>query len=254
MRKRYNRTTTTDIPMEETSFTSLVEHYDKQRTKSNRKIKAIGKKASDNLNVKSYEFEDVTKKSRYGVNKYAEGLNDLKGFKEDQTIRNHKSKSMRNVVIIILLLVSLIAAVGIVSTYVVISKLETNCYMHVDGGRANYIINGMKINEFRSPSGIEGNRILKVEIKLEIKEFGKFRIKYTPKCYKGEEELENVLIYGCNFDLFYEGGDGYWYSNEEIKGGQTILLCRGIILDDNYNGNLDVKNFKLDFYTYLEKV
>lgn len=254
MRKRYNRTTTSDIPME-TSFTSLLEHYDKQRAKSNRKITAIGKKAKDNLNEKVQENEKIVKKSRYGVNKYAEGLQDLESFHED-TLHNKKYKSRRNAVIIILLSVLLAAAIAMVSTYVVITKLETNCFMHVSGANAIYIIDGKKLNEFRAPSGIEGNKILELEIKLKIKEFGKYKIKYTVKSFMGDKELNNVWITGYDGELIDEGKDGYYYSKEgiEIKGGQTILLGRGIVLDDSYGGNLNSKNFRLDFYTYLEKI
>ena len=255
MRKDYNKMTTSDMPMD-SSFTSLLEQYEqknKSKSKSKQKINAIGKKAKNQIQQEEAKPEFIPKKSRHGVNRYAEGLQDLERINEDNLL-NTKYKSRRNKVIIILLSVFLVLAITAVSVYMVFTKLQTNCNMYVSGARASYIINGMSIDEFRAPSALEGKRILKVEIKLKIKEFGKFKIKYTPKCYKNDEELDNVLIYGCNFDLFYEGGDDYWYSNEEIKGNQTILLCRGIILDDSYGGDLNVNNFRLDFYTFLEKV
>lgn len=251
MRKDYNQMTTSDMPMD-SSFTSLLAEYDKQKSKSKQKINAIGKKAKKNLRKKD-EKKAVKTSSENEDNKFTEDLKDLEKINEGN-LQNVRYKSRRNKVIIILLSVFLIISIASVAVYVVITKLKTNCNMYVSGARASYVLNGMAINEFRAPSALEGNRILKVEIKLKIKEFGKFRIRYTPKCYKDGVELDNVLIYGCNFDLFYEGGDGYWYSNEPIKGNQTILLCRGIILDDSYDEKLNVNNFRLDFYTNLEKV
>ena len=255
MRNHYNKTTTIDLPME-TSFNSLTDDYNKQQSNSTRNIRAIGKKAKENLSEKVSRAPAVEKRSRHNVNKYEEGLQDLRSFKEHDVIQNEKFKHRRNAVIIILLTVLLALAIAGVATYIVITKLETNCYMHVSGARATYIVDGKNVNEFRAPSGIEGKRILELEIKLKIKEFGKYNIKFTVKCYMGDEELSNVWIAGYNADLFKDGEDGYCYSREEvdIKGGQTILLCRGIVLDDSYEGKLNSKNFRLDFYTDLDKI
>ena len=66
--------------------------------------------------------------------------------------------------------------------------------------------------------------------------------------------MKNTLVYEQNVQLFYEGGDGYYYSSAPIKGNQTIYLCGGIILDYEYEDSLNVYNFKLDFHVYFEKV
>ena len=207
MRKDYNKMTTSDMPLD-SSFSSLLDEYDRQRAQAKQKINAIGKKAKDKIKQESPKKEAIPKPRRE-VNRYAEGLEDLEKINEDN-LQNVRYKSRRNKVIITLLSVFLVIAVATVAVYVVITKLQTNCNMYVYGARADYVVNGMSIDEFRAPSGLEGNRILKFEIKLKIKEFGKFKIKYTPRCFKNDVELENVLIYGCNFDLCYEGGDGYW--------------------------------------------
>ena len=248
MNKNYNKFTTSDIPME-SSFNSNSSKVENQKN-SKQKINAIGKKANDKLNTKKPKLQTY---SRRGYNKYAEGLQNLDQLSEE-SLYKYQFKSKRNKVIITVLVVLLLIAVSSVAAYTAITKLRTNCFMHVSGARATYILNDKEISKFRAPSGVEGKRILTVEIKLRIRERGNFRIKFTQKCYMNNELLKNVLIYGCNYDLFYEGGDGYWYSNDIIQGNQTILMCRGIILDDLYEGKLNVDNFTFDFYTYLEKV
>ena len=251
MRNTYNRNTTSDMPMD-ASFNSSVEEFDEQKRLAKQKINAIGKKAKNKLKPNEIE-EFYTYKLNREESRYESGLQDLEKLNEEN-LQNYRFKHRRNKVIIILLSVFLVIAIAAVAVYLVFTKLQTNCNMYVYGANASYIVNDMEIDEFRAPAGVQGNRILKLDIKLKIKEKGDFNIKFIPKCYKKGVRLNNILIYDCNFDLFYEGGDGYWYSNDNIKGKQTITLCAGIILDGDYDGKLDVDNFRLDFYTYLEKV
>ena len=247
MRQTYNKNTFTDTPMD-ASLSSSFADFDEQKLSSKQKIKAIGNKAKNKL--KSNKVNEGVEQEE---NDFETDLQDLEKLNEEN-LQNFRYKHRRNKVIIILLSVLLVISLAAVAIYMIIVKLQTNCNMFVYGANASYVINGLETDEFRAPAGIEGNRILKLDIKLKIKESGEFNIKYTPKCYKNGKRLENVLIFDCNFDLFYEGGDGYWYSNESISGNQTIKLCAGVILDGDYESNLTTDNFKLDFYTYLEKV
>ncbi len=249
MNKEYNKNTISDIPMD-AAFNSSVEEVDEQKLKSKVKINAIGKKANNKIKpIQQKEFKSV----RRNKSKYDSSLTDLEQLNEDN-LQNYRYKARRNRVIIILLVVLLILAIGGVSVYMYISRLQTNCNMYAVGAHCNYIIDGKELDKFRAPAGLQGNRILRVKIQLEILERGSYDIKYIPKCYKNGELLDNVLILGCNFNLFHEGGDGYWYSNTSIKGRQKITLCAGVILDDSYEGDLNNDNFRLDFYTYLEKL
>ena len=59
--------------------------------------------------------------------------------------------------------------------------------------------------------------------------------------------MENTLIYEPNFELFYEGGDGYYYSKNPIEGNQTIYICGGVILDSEYESSLNVDNFRMEY-------
>lgn len=251
MRNSYNRNTTIDIPMD-ASLNLSTDEFDVQKRSSKQKINAIGKKAKGNL--KNRDVKSVNnRKSKSKQKDYENDLQDLEKLNEE-SLQSYRFKHRRNKVIIILLSVFLVLAIAAISVYLVIVRLQTNCNMYVYGANASYVINGMEIDEFRAPAGLEGNTILKLDIKLKIEERGEFNIKFIPKCYKKGVRLDNVLIHDCNFDLFYEGGDGYWYSNDTIKGNQTIRLCAGVILDGEYDNNLNTNNFRLDFYTYLEKV
>lgn len=251
MRKPYNRNTFTDTPMD-ASVNSSFDDLEEQKLSSKQKINAIGKKANNKLKPKN--IEEVEEEIEVEEEKpFDDGIDDLEKLNEE-TLQNFRFKHRRNRVIIVLLSIFLALSVAAVAIYMIIVKLQTNCNMYVYGANASYIINDRYTDEFRAPAGIEGNRILKLDIKLKIRESGDFKIRFTPKCYKNGVRLDNILIFDCNFDLFYEGGDGYWYSYDTIKGRQTITLCAGVILDGEYDNNLTTDNFRLDFYTYLEEV
>ena len=251
MKNTYNRNTFIDTPMDAAVNSSFSDLED-QKLSSKQKINAIGKKANSKLKpemVEEFDEEVEIEEEK----PFDDGMDDLEKLNEE-TLQNFRYKHKRNRVIIILLSVFLAISIAAIAVYMVIVKLQTNCNMYVYGANASYIINGRYTDEFRAPAGIEGNRILKLDIKLKIREGGNFKVRFTPKCYKKGVRLDNILIFDCNFDLFYEGGDGYWYSYDTIKGRQTISLCAGVILDGEYDNNLTTDNFRLDFYTYLEEV
>ena len=245
MKKPYNRNTFTDTPMD-ASLNLSSNNLEDLKQASKQKINAIGKKANSKLKPQKVE-EEIIEEQEIEEEVFDDGMDDLEKLNEETLHR-------RNRVIIVLLSIFLALSVAAVAIYMVIVKLQTNCNMYVYGANASYIINGRYTDEFRAPAGIEGNRILKLDIKLKIRESGDFKIRFTPKCYKKGVRLDNILIFDCNFDLFYEGGDGYWYSYDTIEGRQTITLCAGVILDGDYDNNLTTDNFRLDFYTYLEEV
>lgn len=252
MRKPYNRNTFRDTPMDALTNSSYAD-LEEQKLSSKQKINAIGKKANNKLKPENVEEELEEELEVEEENSFDDGMDDLEKLNEE-TLQNFRYKHRRNRVIIVLLSIFLALSIAAVAIYMVIVKLQTNCNMYVYGANASYIINGRYTDEFRAPAGIEGNRILKLDIKLKIRESGDFKIRFTPKCYKKGVRLDNILIFDCNFDLFYEGGDGYWYSYDTIEGRQTITLCAGVILDGDYDNNLTTDNFRLDFYTYLEEV
>lgn len=258
MKKDYNRMTTSDMPLD-SSFTPQVEVVKEKKTTSKPKINAIGKSTA-NKTKKARESQQpakqakVDKKLRTQLTNSASELDDLEKLNEEN-LKSYRFKSKRNKVVIILLSVLLVIAIAAISIYLAIARLETNCNMYVHGGySATAIVDGEELTVFRAPSNLQGNRILRLDIKLRLDEGGEYNIKFIPQCYQKGVLIDNTLIYEHNTDLFYEGGDGYYYSKIAIEGNQTIQLCGGVILDYYYENSLNIDNFRLDFHIYLEKV
>ena len=265
MKRDYNRDVMSDMPVD-SSFTPQTQKKTTTRTSTKPKINAIGTQkrttkstTASKTTKKSTSSKDTTtgkkeEKLRTKLTNSEDQLNDLEKLNEE-SIKTYRFKSKRNRVFIILL--SVLLAIAIVSIAVVlsISKLKTNCNMFLHGNvEAVFIVDGQELDEFRSPSNLQGNRIFKVNIDIEIQSGGEYNIKFIPKCYQKGVLMENTLIYEHNTTLFKEDTDGYYVSINPIKGGQTINLCGGIILDYYYENSLNVDNFKLDFHVYFEKV
>lgn len=275
MKKDYNRDVMSDMPVE-ASFAPSVETKPKKTTTSKPKISAIGtqkrtsgttkKTSTKSITVsKSSETKKTTaktqqeqgagdKKLRTKLTNSDSEITDLEKLNEEN-IKSYRFKSKRNKVIIAILSVLLAITIISIVAYMAISKLKTNCNFYIHGDvSAEFIIDGEKMDEFRSPSNLQGNRILKINIEVNIKSSGYYKVKFIPKCYQKNVLMKNTLIYEQNVNLFYEGGDGYYYSINPIAGDQKILLCQGIILDHDYENSLNVDNFRLDFDVYFEKV
>ena len=271
MKKDYNRLTTSDMPLD-SSFTPTVE-VSKPKTSAKPKINAIGKsttnkaKSASTKTSASKTASKTTKTTTKSGTKSAseseqkvktklaksnEEINDLEKLNEEN-IKSYRYKSKRSKVVIVLLAVFLAIAIAIIGVYIGIIKLDANCYLNASGAEAVFIVDGEEMSKFRTPSNLQGNRTLKVDIKLKIEEGGEFKIKFILNGYQNKSPIENTLAY-LHGDLFYDGGDGYYYSKGTISGNQTIQLCEGIILDYYYENTLNANNFKLDFDVYLEKI
>ena len=248
MKRDYNKNTTSDMPMD-SNFNSTFDSPEHKK-EPKQKIKAIGAKANNKT-----ETEDKSTKKLKTKATFTEDFIDLEKMNEEHS-QAYRFKKRRNSVIISLLVVMCVIAIAAVSTLTVVTRLQENCYMYVEGAQATYIVNDIEIDNFRAPSGVQGKRILRLKIELRIEEGGEFEIKFIPKCYRNDIRLNNVLFYNLNFDLFQEGENGYAVTREgtTVSGNQTIRLCGGIILDDTYGNLLNIDNFKLEFCTYLEKV
>ena len=256
MKKDYNKATTSDIPMDD-SFTPEIKETKPKTTSSTTtkaKINAIGKKAKTQIAKKAVSTKEKTKGLRTKLNSSSVEMSDLEKLNEDN-IRTYSYRSRRNKVIIALLSVVLAITIAVVSIFAIVGRLKTNCNMILHGNvNASYIIDDMEIDEFRTPSSLQGNRILKINIEINIRSGGTYNVKFIPLCYQKGVLMGNTLIYEPNYALFEEGGDGYYYSKSPISGNQVISLCGGIILDYYYETSLNADNFKLDFHTYFEKV
>lgn len=284
MKKDYNRDVMSDMPVEASFTPSTQAKTTKTTTKP--KISAIGTQkrtttskststsksnASKTSTLKSSSSKSLagkestaktdkeqqevkSKKLRTKLTNSDSEISDLEKLNEEN-IKSYRFKSKRNKVLIAVLSVLLAITIVSIVTYLTISRLKTNCnfYAHGDASVV-FVIDGTEMDEFRTPSNLQGNRILKLDIKVKIESSGYYNVKFIPKCYQKGVLMNNTLIYEQNFDLFYEGGDGYYYSINPISGDQTIRLCQGVILDYEYEHTLNVDNFRMDFDVYFEKV
>jgi len=235
--------------------TTLTRTKEKDTTKPSKgPIKKLNTRKSS-VETTSPTAEETKKTStRTKLANTQQELSDLEKLNEDN-LKTYRYKSKRNKFVIAILSVLLAITIAIIVTYAVITKLKTNCNMILHGQvEAVYVVDGQTMNEFRAPSNLQGNRILKLDIGLKIKDGGMYNIKFKANVYKKGVLINNTLIYKHNTDLFYDGYDGYYYSLRPISGDQTIELCEGIILDYYYEESLNVDNFKLNFHTYITKV
>lgn len=269
MKKDYNRDVVSDMPVD-ASFTPPAEVKTQKRTTTTKtKINAIGtqkrtttktvttttKKASSSAKSKNDNAGTASEaKLRTKLKSASAEISDLEKLNESN-IKAYRFKSKRNKVVIALLSVVLAITIITVATIVIIAKLKANCnfYIHGDANAVVYV-DGQQLNEFRSPSNLQGNRIFKMDIELSIKSSGQYNITFVPKCYQKNVLMENTLIYEHNTELFKENADGSYSSIQPISGKQTIYLCGGVILDYYYQNTLNVDNFKLDFHIYIEEV
>jgi len=252
MKKSYNKMTLNDMPVD-SSFTPKVERI--YENKSNKpKITARGRQNTINQTITT----QTSKTDKKLKSKAAEDLMDLEQM-NDENIKAYRFKSRRNRFVIITLVVLLLISIASIATFLVVSRLETNCSFHVHGAKASFIVDGEEMTRFRAPGNLQGNARLEATIDLKIKESGMFNIRFEARCYQKGVLMENTLIYAKS-DLFLEGAlhydehDTYYYSKQPIAGHQTIRLCGGVIFDYRYKDSLNVDNFRMEFHVYLEKV
>lgn len=229
----------------ESVFNGEIKSFQENKTKKS-KIQAIGKKANQG------QLKDVPLKKSKDED-WSKQFKDVRKNHEENFKMFH-TKSKRNKVAIVILSILLVITLFAIGIYSFIASLEINCYMMVHGAEAVCIVDGEEISKFRAPSNLQGNRVMELNIELRIDEPGRYKIKFIPECYQNGRLIDNTLIYNYNANLFYDGGDGYCYSKNEIQGRQTVSLCGGLILDYYYENTLNVNNFKLEFHVYLEKV
>lgn len=248
MKKDFNKATLTDMPLD----SSLPATNTEKTTPAKRKISQITSK-----NSKTKSKSKITTKNNEIKQKNEAIEEDLEKLNEEN-LKNHSFRQRRNRIVIIVLILLLILSIGGFILYFNISKLENNCYFHLEGDAdAVYIINDMELTKFRAPSELKGNRILELKIQIKIKSGGNYNIKFKPRVYQSGSELSNVLIYEPiqNEEYkFVEAEGGFYNSYAPISGNQTITLCYGVVLDRDYENSLNISNFKMDFYTYLYRV
>lgn len=223
-----------------------------KKSKNTIEATKVDSKNIDTNNKDKKKEKDPTLRTRLKSNSI--DLVELEQLNE-QNLKNFSTRARRNRVIIIILTLLLLIVVATIGTLLGISKLANNSFLYTHGnGSAVYLVDGNELERFRTPTDVQGNRLLKMDLDLKIESEGSYNIKFTILIYQDKELLENTLVYEPNRTLFAYGNDGYYYSKEAISGGQTINLCMGVLFDYRYENTLNINNFKMEIHTYLEKV
>lgn len=180
-------------------------------------------------------------------------MDDLETINENN-LKKYRSRSMRNKVVIVLLAILLLAAITIIIVILNIKRLQNNCVLNIRGNvDAEFIVDNKKLNKFRSPVGIQGNRVYMIDTDIKINSTGTFNVYFTIEAYRANELMNNTFAYSFNHDLFYQQSAGKYTCIAPITGGQTINLFDGVVLDDAYADSLTTENFRLVVNIYFER-
>ncbi len=180
-------------------------------------------------------------------------MDDLETINE-QNLKQYRSRVTRNKFLIITLVLLLVAAVTTFAIVLSINKLVNNCQIFVHGNvSVDVIVDGEKMDEFRTPIGVQGNRVYMIDTDIEIKSTGEFDVYFTIDVYQSGVKLKNSFAYEYNHDLFHDDGNGRYVSNQPIAGEQTIDLFNGVVLDDAYENTLTNENFSMKINIYFTR-
>ncbi len=271
MRKDFNDMTKSDLPFD-TYMDYKIERYKQSNqatedSKHKSKIKKYSKSKTNNVEKKrdtsvpqpqsqtnNNNSENDSKESKTRIKSSIMDLEDLEELNE-QNIKAYRFRSRRNRAIIIVLVVLLIIAIASISIYAATIYLNNNCFLYAHGDcEATYIVDGQELSRFRTPSNLQGNRVLEIDTYARLESEGQYNVRFTVLVYQGEELLNNILIYEPNRDDFYLGNDNYYHSKVPVDGNTTVHLFEGVILDYEYENTLNVDNFKMEVHTYFERV
>lgn len=249
MKKVYNQATKSDMPLD----SSVISSTPTAPKSTKAKINVIGKKSSSKSSTNAKTPTGSIKKTSVLKSNSIE-LQDLEKLNDDN-LKKFTFRKRRNRVVIIILSVLLVVAIASIIIYSTISKLENNCFLEVEGdASATYVIDGKELEKFRTPSNLQGNRILEFDTDIKIESSGSYYVHFQILCYQNGELLDNTLIYNPNLALFELGLDGCYYSRDVISGDQTIDLCQGVVLDMEYEHSLNVNNFTMKIVTVFDSV
>ena len=226
----YNLNTKSDMPLDQ-SFTPQTEKPTAKKPVKP-KINVIGKKSNQKKQSNKKQQEENSK-LRTKLKSDSVDIADLEKLNEEN-IKNYRFRHKRNKVIIVILAVLLVIAIAVITVFMVVNRLETNCDMIINGNAdAVCFVNGEELSNFRTPANVQGNRVLNLDVDVQIKGSSSeyYNVKFYVITYQRGHIMSNTLIYKPNFNLFYENQDGSYSSSEPIRGNQQINICDGIILD-----------------------
>ena len=181
-------------------------------------------------------------------------IDDLETINE-QNLKKYRSRTTRNKVVISVLILLLLAAITTIVVIASVKKLENNCELKVYGNvDAEFIVNGEKMDKFRTPVGVQGNRVYMIDTDIQINSTGQFNVYYVIEVFQSGVKLKNTFAYDYNHEFFTNSDNGRYSSVAPISGGQTISLFDGVVLDDAYENTLNTDNFRMVVSIYFESV
>lgn len=216
------------------------------KTESKSKVKAETKPKIEEKS-KHEEHHKSKKKLKTTLTSSSIEMEDLEVLNE-QNIRQHRSRSRRNIVIISVLISLLVVAVAVIAIYAGFIRLKNNCFLHVHGASASYLVDGERLDEFRAPQGVRGNTVFAFDLDLEISGDREYNVRFKIDVFQSGKLLDNIIVL-IDQDHFTQSSDGYIYSDYKMSG--TIDLCSGVVLDIAYQNTLNIDNFKMEINTYL---
>lgn len=231
-----------------------IEEIKVKKPKKEKKLKVDPYSLLDNPENNVKKLKEMSKR-KTKTQRYTLGeLEDI----QEKSIKKTQFRTKRNRVTIIVLSCLLAVSICVLVALLVLSYLSHNTFLHVHGCRADYYVNGVEKNMFRTPIGLTGDRTLKVDVDIEIKSSGLYNVRFVVLVFKDGEKLEGTRvapIYGNEESLFKDTGNHYEFvSIDEIRGRQTIHLFEGISIDDQYENTLNSDNIRIEVHTYFNRI
>lgn len=180
-------------------------------------------------------------------------IDDLETINENN-LKQYRSRVTRNRFVIITLIILLVAAITTIAVIVGIQRMVNNCEIKVHGNvSADCYVDGQQLNKFRTPIGVQGNRVYLIDTDIDIHSSGNYNVYFTIEVFQAGVKLNNTFAYEYNHDLFHATEDGKYVSNSAIAGGRRIDLFNGVVLDNAYEETLTTDNFTMEINVYFER-
>lgn len=223
-----------------------------QSTISARQVPIVPKSTLSETQTQSVDKKKQKTKNHLKTSNIS--MDDLETINENN-LKQYRSRVTRNRFVIITLIILLIIAITTISIVVGIQRMANNCEIKIHGDvSADCYVDDQKLNKFRTPIGVQGNRVYIINTDVDIHSSGSYNVYFKIEVFQAGVKLNNTFAYEYNHDLFHATENGQYQSNSAISGGQRIRLFNGVVLDDAYENTLNTDNFTMEINIYFEKV
>ena len=253
MKKVYSEADKTDMSMEndkKTTTRSTKTSASKSTGTQKAKISVITSKNTG----KSKKSSTSKSNLRSRLKSDSVDMVDLEKLNEEN-LKSRGFRGRRNQFIIIILSILLAISIAVIAVFISVSRIENNCFLRVSGdASASYLVDGKELSEFRAPATIQGYRVLRLDVDLQIESDGEYFIEFVVEVYQGSLMLSGVQLTGVNTNIFALAPDGMTYkSMTSISGNQVLNMFTGVAINSQYEKTLNDSNFKLEVYTNLKR-